>query len=217
MDTNHALGRVYADGELIVRQGEAGDCMFTLQDGRLEVLVHQEGHEDKRVSIMEKGAIFGEMAIFEREVRSATVRALGTARVLTIDKKTFLRRVQADPSIAFNLARLLCNRIRKLSAELAGLKIGDVVGVTLVAKDGAGQSGASQTRYVFVSPHSVAASDYARMSDLQRSLDATRAMAKELGSAVQSLDQLAAQRFSGAPRRSCASARASCARSSTRA
>lgn len=119
MDTNHALGRVYADGELIVRQGEAGDCMFTLQDGRLEVLVHQEGHEDKRVSIMEKGAIFGEMAIFEREVRSATVRALGTARVLTIDKKSFLRRVQEDPTLAFNLVKMMSQRIRHLTKALA--------------------------------------------------------------------------------------------------
>ncbi len=75
-----------------------------------------------------------------------------------------------------------------------GLKIGDVVGVTLVAKDGAGQSGASQTRYIFISPHSVATDDYARMSDLQRSLDATRELGKDVTSAMQSLDRLAAQR-----------------------
>lgn len=117
MDSN-ALGRVYADGEVIVRQGDTGDCMFTLQDGRLEVLAEHEGRGEVRVAIMEKGAIFGEMAIFEREVRSATVRALGEARVLTIDKKSFLRRVHEDPSLAFNLVKMMSGRIRSLTVQM---------------------------------------------------------------------------------------------------
>jgi CRP/FNR family cyclic AMP-dependent transcriptional regulator len=119
-----ALGRVYADGEIVVQQGEIGDCMFTIQEGRLEVLAFQEGRGDVRVGIMEKGAIFGEMAIFEREVRSATVRALGEARVLTIDKKTFLRRVQEDPSLAFNLLRNMSQRIRRLTEQVGDRRRG---------------------------------------------------------------------------------------------
>ena len=113
-----ALGKLYADGEVIVRQGDTGDCMFTLQEGRLEVLTEQPGRGTVRIGIMEQGAIFGEMAIFEKEVRSATVRALGPARVLTIDKRTFLSRVQEDPSLAFNLVRMMSQRIRKLTAAV---------------------------------------------------------------------------------------------------
>jgi CRP-like cAMP-binding protein len=119
-----ALGRVYADGELVVREGEPGDCMFTLQEGRLEVLANHEGRGEVQLGIMEKGAIFGEMAIFEREVRSATVRALGEARVLTIDKKSFLRRVQEDPSLAFNLVRIMSKRIRRLSGQAQDRRAG---------------------------------------------------------------------------------------------
>jgi len=119
----NALGRVYADGEIVIRQGEVGDCMFTLQEGRLEVIAHHEVRGDVRVAIMDKGAIFGEMAIFERTVRSATVRALGEAHVLTIDKKSFLRRVQEDPSIAFNLVRMLSQRVRRLTEELGERRI----------------------------------------------------------------------------------------------
>ena len=115
------LGRRYLPGETIIRQGETGDCMFAIQRGRVEVLVPgKEG--ELQIAVMKEGEIFGEMAIFEREVRSATVRALSEAYVLTVDRKTFLRRVQEDPSIAFNLARLMSARIRRLSAELAELK-----------------------------------------------------------------------------------------------
>ena len=59
------------------------------------------------------------MAIFEREVRSATVRAVGEARILTVDRRTFLRRVQEDPSLAFNILRTMSGRIRELTEKLA--------------------------------------------------------------------------------------------------
>ena len=94
--------------------------MFAVQQGRLEVL--KEGKEgDVRVGVLEEGDIFGEMSIFEHERRSATIRVLGEARVLTVDKKTFLRRVQEDPSLAFNLVRMMSKRIRSLSSEVASL------------------------------------------------------------------------------------------------
>ncbi|OGA52942.1 MAG: hypothetical protein A3G25_19660 [Betaproteobacteria bacterium RIFCSPLOWO2_12_FULL_63_13] len=119
------LGKTYADGEVIVRQGETGDCMFAIQKGQLEVVKHSKDGE-ARVAVLEEGEIFGEMAIFEREVRSATVRALGGARVLTVDKKTFLRRIQEDPSLAFNLVQMMSRRIRRLSGEIADLRPGSV-------------------------------------------------------------------------------------------
>ena len=115
------LGRIYGDGEVIVRQGDIGECMFAIQDGRVQVLRCIDGH-DVPVAVLQEGDIFGEMAILQKEVRSATVRALGEARVLTIDKKTFLRRVQEDPSLAFNLARMLCKRVRRLDDEIERLK-----------------------------------------------------------------------------------------------
>jgi CRP-like cAMP-binding protein len=115
------MGKVYAKGQVVVKQGETGDCMFAIQSGRLEVL-KEDGKGEVRVALLEQGDIFGEMAIFEREVRSATVRALDEARVLTVDKKTFLRRIQEDPSIALNLVRMMSQRIRRLSSEVAQMR-----------------------------------------------------------------------------------------------
>ena len=111
------LGKVYDDGEIILRQGEEGHCMFVIQEGKVEV-VREDGIEGVRLRILEAGDFFGEMALFECEVRSATVRAVEFARVLTVDKKTFFRRVQEDPSLAFNILRTMSHRIRELSREL---------------------------------------------------------------------------------------------------
>ncbi len=118
------LGRVYQDGEILVRQGEAGDCMYVIQEGVVEVLAEKNGHE-VQLAVRGSGEIIGEMAIFEREVRSATVRARGPVRALTVDKKSFLRRVHEDPSVAFRLVQIMSRRIRALNEEVTGLKGGN--------------------------------------------------------------------------------------------
>ena len=121
MDTTGVLGRMYDDGEVIVRQGDKGDCMFVIQAGEVEI-VHEDGETETRLAVRKEGDFFGEMAIFEQDVRSATVRTLGPARILTVDKKNFLRRVHEDPSLAYRIVQTMSRRIRELSAEVAHLR-----------------------------------------------------------------------------------------------
>ena len=116
-----SLGKVYHDGEVIVRQGEAGDCMYVIQEGQVEVLQEKEGKE-VRLAVLGEGDMFGEMALFERENRSATVRALGSVRALTVDKKLFLRKVHEDPSVVFRILQKMSYRIRELDAEVLRMK-----------------------------------------------------------------------------------------------
>lgn len=116
--SNGALGKVYADGEVVIREGEVGQCMYVIQEGEVEVSVHRQG-QDVVLRTLGAGDILGEMSIFDREVRSATVRAKGEARLLTVDKQSFLRRVHEDPSLAFRIVQIMSRRIRELSEELA--------------------------------------------------------------------------------------------------
>jgi CRP-like cAMP-binding protein len=116
--SDSALGKVYNDSEIIVKQGEAGDCMYVIQEGLVEVIVEEDGQEI-RIAIRREGEFFGEMAIFEREVRMATVRALGTARVLTVDERNLLRRIHEDPSLAYRVVRTMSQRIRALATRIA--------------------------------------------------------------------------------------------------
>jgi len=112
------LGKVYHDGEVIVRQGDEGHCMYVVQDGEVEAVTYREGREIP-LRVLGEGAIIGEMSLFDREVRSATVRAKGEARLLTIDKETLLRRVQEDPSLVLRIVKSMSRRVRELSDELA--------------------------------------------------------------------------------------------------
>jgi CRP/FNR family transcriptional regulator len=116
------LGKIYKDGEEIICEGEDGNCMFVIQEGEVEVLIAGDEEKEIRLGVRGEGEFFGEMAIFDRDVRSATVRALGEARVLTVDKKNFMRRVHEDPSLAFRLVETMSHRIRELGEEVARLQ-----------------------------------------------------------------------------------------------
>ena len=116
-----ALGKVYQDGEIIVRQGDPGDSMFVIQGGQVQVLAERDG-EETLLRIAHQGELLGEMAIFEQQVRSATLRALGETKILTIDKKNFMRRINEDPTIAFRIVETMSQRVRELSDEVVRLK-----------------------------------------------------------------------------------------------
>ena len=115
------LGREYADREVICRHGEPAECMYVILDGRAEVL-REEGGGEVLLGELAPGEVFGEMAIFDKQPRSATVRAKGPARVLRLDKRLFLKRVHEDPSFAFGILQRMSERIRRLDAELAQLR-----------------------------------------------------------------------------------------------
>jgi len=115
------LGKMFKDGEAIIRQGDVGDFMYEILDGQVEVLQEKDG-EEVRLAVLGKGDFFGEMAIFEREKRSATIRARGQVRVLTVDKKILLRRISEDPSLALRILGRMSHRIREMDEELVRLR-----------------------------------------------------------------------------------------------
>ncbi|MHC4222819.1 MAG: cyclic nucleotide-binding domain-containing protein [Planctomycetota bacterium] len=134
-----ALGKLYRDREVIVRQGEPGRAMYVIQEGTVDIIVERDGRE---VLLRTAGAgeIVGEMAIVDQEVRSATVRVKGEARILTVDKKTFLRRISEDPTLAFRVVEIMSRRIRELSREVASL----MAQVEALSPGGSGSSSRSQ-------------------------------------------------------------------------
>lgn len=111
------LGKVYGDGDIIVRQGEVGDCVYMILGGQVEVTYEKDGKEIQ-LTALGPGDFLGEMALLGPNIRSATARAMGEVRVLTIHKNTFLRRMHEDPSICLNMMRKMSRRIKELGDDL---------------------------------------------------------------------------------------------------
>jgi CRP-like cAMP-binding protein/flavin-dependent dehydrogenase len=121
---SHGLGKFYQDGENIITQGEEGETLYVIQSGTVEVLQEENG-EEVHIAELHEGDFFGEMAVFERDVRSSTVRSKGDSRILTVDKKTLLGRIQEDPSLAFRILQKMSSRIREMDAQMSRIKGSD--------------------------------------------------------------------------------------------
>ena len=77
-----SLGKEYKEDEVIVRQGETGNCMFVIQEGEVEAVAEPEGKEF-RLRTMGPNEFFGETALFERKTRTETIRAMHLLLQLT--------------------------------------------------------------------------------------------------------------------------------------
>ncbi|HET8728889.1 MAG TPA: cyclic nucleotide-binding domain-containing protein [Alphaproteobacteria bacterium] len=103
-------------GEVLIREGEELGKLFVLIDGQIEVV-----RRDTQVSyIDEPGSIFGEMSVLLEMPSSATVKALGQAKVYAIeDAIAFLA---SKPEIALYVATLLARRLYYTTAYLVDLQ-----------------------------------------------------------------------------------------------
>lgn len=105
------VGKVFPDGEIIFRQGEAADCLYIIQSGH--VLIYQE-MDGKEVVLAElgEGDSFGDMGVFMGPVRTESARSLGGARVITADYRFVLKKFRDDPSYAFQIIEKMARRDR---------------------------------------------------------------------------------------------------------
>ncbi len=115
--------RRFAGGEVVFREGDAGDALFVLASGEVEVVAGGPGGE-RVLSVRSSPEAFGEMALIDREVRSATVRAKTecVALQLTAENFTAFRKRSKDGFTLFlvNVARVLSSRLREANQKLAG-------------------------------------------------------------------------------------------------
>ena len=122
------LGRTYHKGEVIIRQGEKGENMYVLQSGQVEVIRENPDKNGEKLStkVLGEGSFFGMVPLFERRdgaaiVRS-TVRARGDVQVVTVDRKTLFRKINEDPSIAYQILETMSRRITELEEMVSQQK-----------------------------------------------------------------------------------------------
>jgi len=106
----------FRQGETILREGEAGEELFFIEAGRVQVVRGQEGRL-LLLAELEAGDLFGEMALLTGAPRSATVTALSDVDLWVLSKADFDDVVTAYPNLALALSRLLSERLRNTDAH----------------------------------------------------------------------------------------------------
>ena len=93
-------------GETVVRKGDRGDLFYLVGAGQLEVL----GDGDARVTLLGPGDHFGEIALLSDVPRTATVRAVGDATLLTLPKEAFIEGIAHDLRLSSGIEELAAER-----------------------------------------------------------------------------------------------------------
>jgi CRP/FNR family transcriptional regulator len=114
-----AVPREFEPGEVVFREGDASDTCYVVRDGRARALrTHTDGRT-LTLATFGPGDIFGELALFEDERRSATIEAIeqtGTVAVLGPD----MRRLMSEHAeISSRLVIALGRRLRETNERLA--------------------------------------------------------------------------------------------------
>jgi CRP-like cAMP-binding protein len=104
----------YAQGKVIVQEGQAGVLMYVVLDGTVDISIR-----NKAVAEIGPGGMFGEMALITHEQRVASATARTDCVLLAINRNMFLDLVRANPKFAVSLLGAVGNRARFMAAQLA--------------------------------------------------------------------------------------------------
>lgn len=105
-------------GDEIIREGARDRKMFIVKSGRVDVIKSKGEYHERRLATMGPYEYFGEMALIDDLVRSATVVAREETVVLSLDHADFLEEIGKNPSVALELLKTLSQRIRALEKIL---------------------------------------------------------------------------------------------------
>jgi CRP/FNR family cyclic AMP-dependent transcriptional regulator len=123
-----AVPRSYEAGEAVFREGDSGDTCYVVRQGSVRIT---RRHSDGRVitlAELREGAIFGELAMFGGETRSASVEALERTRALAILSADMRRIMLRHPEIAVKMLEGLADRLRGANERIARQSFQTVAG-----------------------------------------------------------------------------------------
>ena len=112
----------FVSGEYIFHEGEHGNRLYLIVDGEVRISRDVPGSGEEALAILKPGALFGEMAVFDRSERSTHAISNGGTTVLTITRPDFEMLLDFNRELAHKVlwacVRLLSTRLRSTNDSL---------------------------------------------------------------------------------------------------
>jgi CRP/FNR family transcriptional regulator, cyclic AMP receptor protein len=118
------FGKSVPKGTVIFSEGESGHEMYIIQEGKVKITKKIRAMETI-LAELDRGDFFGEMALLEKEARSASATAATDVKLLAIDEKTFDTTIRNNPDVAIRIMRKLAERLRDADHRIENLFIKD--------------------------------------------------------------------------------------------
>jgi CRP/FNR family cyclic AMP-dependent transcriptional regulator len=113
--------RFFGQGAVIFKEDEEGNEMFIIIQGEVEIRKATGTSSSKILTTLHNGDMFGEMAVIEKQSRSATAVAVQPTKVLVLNEKLYESMVGTNPDFARKMNRVLSERIRRADAIIQNI------------------------------------------------------------------------------------------------
>jgi CRP/FNR family cyclic AMP-dependent transcriptional regulator len=123
-----AMMRRFPRGQAVVLAGDCSDFVYFVLTGSLKVVVSDEEGREVILSILGQGELFGEMAIFGEQPRSASVVAVTPSDLVMISKQDFRQIMKDNFEVAWRIMCNLAERLRNADRKIESLALMDVYG-----------------------------------------------------------------------------------------
>jgi CRP/FNR family cyclic AMP-dependent transcriptional regulator len=102
----------------IFQKGDAGGSMMAVVSGKVKICTYSADGKELVLNIIDRGGMFGEIALLDGEPRSADAVAIEDAELLVLERNRLMPFLTANPDIASRMIVVLCQRLRQTSAAL---------------------------------------------------------------------------------------------------
>jgi CRP-like cAMP-binding protein len=104
--------RTFMGGQEIFQKGDPGEALYGVLAGRVRIYTVSEGGEEVLLDLVERGGIFGEIALIDGSGRSASAAAMRPSDLLEIRREPFTRLLRNNVDVCMDLLGVLCRRLR---------------------------------------------------------------------------------------------------------
>ncbi|MGD9200800.1 MAG: cyclic nucleotide-binding domain-containing protein [Chitinispirillia bacterium] len=112
---------LYKRGEQIVRENDYGDSLFVIKEGSVDIVKKVSEAKSIKLAELRVGDCFGEMALFDAELRSASVYAREDCVLLNLRSDDINDILIDNPTIAIEFIKIFVKRLRKANAGIEKL------------------------------------------------------------------------------------------------
>ena len=118
----------FPKGTTIFNEGEPGDRLYIIVDGKIKLARHAPDGRENLLSVMGPSDMFGELSIFDPGPRTSSAVCVTEVTCATMDSTMLREWIDNHPEISQQLLRVLARRLRRTNASLADLIFTDVPG-----------------------------------------------------------------------------------------
>ena len=111
------IDKIFADGEVIIKEGDLANSFFQIKEGSAIVYKSYGQTDQVKLTDLQPGQYFGEMAVIESYPRSSTVVANGEVKAVEIPVEELNNYFTENPDEIINIMKHLGNRVRELTAD----------------------------------------------------------------------------------------------------